>query len=257
MARRRQSTKSTPAKDARSMKNASSPSATSKSSKRTRDGAELDWDEKFDGFELEYVKLKAKANKKRKSDRQTTSTDNDWRSAPLHAEVTSENPYPETDLTDVHCKIKPAAYWESTQRYRKFTISDEEFQVGQTVFVQQDDDSGEASVRHWLAKILEVRAADASHVFLRVYWAYRPEDLPGGRQPHHGVNELIVSNHMDIIEAVTVVDSAEVVYWDDDPEASTRPTADQLFWRQSFDVNKPKSQQLSVSFAQSRVVFNH
>jgi hypothetical protein len=117
------------------------------------------------------------------------------------------------------------------------------------VFVRKSDEDmaqeGPDAIPHWLAKVLEVRAGDASHVYLRVFWAYRPEDLPGGRRPYHGGSELVVSNHMDIIEAVTVDAIADMVYWDDDPE-SMALTADQLFFRQSYDFTK-KTHQLSVS----------
>ncbi|KAE8832936.1 hypothetical protein HRS9122_08649 [Pyrenophora teres f. teres] len=127
----------------------------------------------------------------------------------------------------------------SVSRYRKFTINNEEFSVGQVVFVKKVEDEQDApdAIQHWLAKVLEVRAGDASHVYLRVFWAYRPEDLPGGRQPHHGSCELIISNHMDIIEALTVQASASVIYWNDDPDDLALP-ADQLFYRQSFDITK-------------------
>lgn len=57
----------------------------------------------------------------------------------------------------------------------------------------------------WVARILEIRAADEHHVYARVYWMYWPEELPvgtkdgnkyvSGRQPYHGHNELIASNH--------------------------------------------------------------
>jgi hypothetical protein len=50
---------------------------------------------------------------------------------------------------------------------------------------------------------------------------------------------------MDIIEALTVVDRAEVVYWNEDPD-SDWPLKDQLFWRQTFDIEKPKAKQFSV-----------
>jgi hypothetical protein len=109
------------------------------------------------------------------------------------------------------------------------------------------------SIKHWLAKVLEVRAGDASHVYLRVFWAYRPEDLPGGRKPYHGGGELIVSNHMDIIEALTVEASANVVYWNDDLDSMALPT-DQLFFRQSYDITK-KTNRLSVSIAISTTCF--
>jgi hypothetical protein len=130
-------------------------------------------------------------------------------------------------------------------------VNNEEFEVGQTVFVRKTEEEHvnetSDSIQHWLAKVLEVRAGDSSHVYLRVFWAYRPEDLPGGRQPYHGSSELIVSNHCDIIDACTVESAATVVHWDDDPDKMTSLASDQLFWRQSFDVNKPQKQRLSVS----------
>lgn len=58
---------------------------------------------------------------------------------------------------------------------------------------------------YWVARILEVRAADEHHVYARVFWMYSPDELPAntldgrkavaGRQPYHGANELIASNH--------------------------------------------------------------
>jgi hypothetical protein len=57
----------------------------------------------------------------------------------------------------------------------------------------------------WVARILEIRASDEHHVYARVYWMYWPDELPAGtqdgkklvqgRQPYHGLNELIASNH--------------------------------------------------------------
>lgn len=57
----------------------------------------------------------------------------------------------------------------------------------------------------WVARILEIRASDEHHVYARIYWMYSPDELPAGtidgkksvqgRQPYHGHNELIASNH--------------------------------------------------------------
>ena len=55
----------------------------------------------------------------------------------------------------------------------------------------------------WVAKVLEVRAKDNQHVYLRVFWLYWPDELPNGRQPYHGANEFIMSNAMDIVDAMT------------------------------------------------------
>jgi hypothetical protein len=64
--------------------------------------------------------------------------------------------------------------------------------------------TGESS-HFWIAYILEIRAVDENRVFARVYWMYWPDELPPGtfngkksirgRQPYHGRNELIASNH--------------------------------------------------------------
>ncbi|KAI4648722.1 uncharacterized protein J4E79_009793 [Alternaria viburni] len=168
--------------------------------------------------------------------------------APLDAETTQPNPYPKTQLPELHVKIKPALYWEAMRRYRRFTVNGEEFEVGQMIFVKKSEEDkiaeGPGTIEHWIAKVLEVRGGDPEHVFLRVYWAYRPEDIPGGRQAHHGDSELIVSNHMDIIDALSVDSSADVVYWDDDPESLDLKT-DQLFFRQSYDITKRANSQLS------------
>ncbi|SCV61335.1 uncharacterized protein FFFS_15904 [Fusarium fujikuroi] len=94
----------------------------------------------------------------------------------------------------------------------------------------------------WVARILEIRASDEAHVYARIYWMYRPEDLPlgtvdgdkktHGRQPYHGVNELIASNHMDIINVVSIEGLAAVDEW---IESDTNKVPEGLYWRQEFD----------------------
>lgn len=81
------------------------------------------------------------------------------------------------------------------------------------------------STDYWVAKILEVRALDEHHVYARVYWMYSPDELPAntldgkrvvsGRQPYHGQNELIASNHSE------------------SPALARRPPADALQWMSS------------------------
>src|SRR5256714_1160403 len=66
----------------------------------------------------------------------------------------------------------------------------------------------------WVAKVLEVRAKDDQHVYLRVFWLYWPDELPNKRQSYHGGNELIMSNAMDIVDAMTVAGPAAVTHWD-------------------------------------------
>lgn len=67
-------------------------------------------------------------------------------------------------------------------------------------------DPAEKPEKEWIARILEIRASDEHHVYARIYWMYSPDELPlgardannqlvSGRQPYHGQNELIASNH--------------------------------------------------------------
>ncbi|KAF7674910.1 hypothetical protein GT037_006673 [Alternaria burnsii] len=241
--------------DEKSAHTGSTPSASDATNPSTKK-RKIDWStvDSFPGFKVIGVDTKARKKPGQASTTQEKRNADNWEHhkypghlMPLDADIVQPNPFQGAPLGDLHVKISPARYWESTNRYRKFTINGEEFQVGQMVFVRKSEEDhveeGPNSIQHWLAKVLEVRAGDASHVYLRVFWAYRPEDLPGGRQPYHGRAELIISNHMDIIEAVTVESSAEVVHWNDDLD-SMALLADQLFFRQSYDITK-KTNRLS------------
>ena len=98
----------------------------------------------------------------------------------------------------------------------------------------------------WPAKVLEVRASDAQHVYLRVIYLYWPEELPMGRQDYHGKSEVIMSNYMEIMDAMTVACGVEdLKHWhegDDDDDHGP------LFFRQYFNFLTGK---LSVSHGDS------
>lgn len=124
----------------------------------------------------------------------------------------------------------------------------------------------------WVARILEIRASDEHHVYARVYWMYWPDELPAntldgkrhvtGRQPYHGHNELIASNHsrscarskehilgtltnlwrlVDIINVVSVTQQAIVNQVTDENDDQVQAA---LYWRQALDI---RTLELSVS----------
>ncbi|WQF90333.1 Putative BAH domain, P-loop containing nucleoside triphosphate hydrolase [Colletotrichum destructivum] len=105
------------------------------------------------------------------------------------------------------------------------------------------------SGENWVAFILEIRASDEYHVFARVYWMYWPEELPegtmdgerypAGRQSYHGRNELIASNHMDIINVARVTSPADVKQWNEENDEEIQEA---LYWRQALDY---RTKQLS------------
>ncbi|OJD28849.1 ebs-bah-phd domain-containing protein [Diplodia corticola] len=131
--------------------------------------------------------------------------------------------------------VEPAKWWDDTRRYRKFTIAGECFRLGDTVFVKPAENELEhGHLESWVAKVLEVRAASEQHVFLRIMWLYRPEDLPGGRRPYHGQNEVVASNRMQIIDALTVNGKTSLTHWTEE-DGDDVLDADQLYWRQTYD----------------------
>ena len=92
--------------------------------------------------------------------------------------------------------------------------------------------------------MVEVRAQNAWNVWVRIEWFYRPDELPGGRQPYHGKREVIKSPVQDIISAHTVAGHADVTHWEEMDDTKDAEGIDGLFWRQTFD---PFTKKLSVS----------
>lgn len=151
-----------------------------------------------------------------------------------------ESPFQGSNVGTVNYRIEPSHIWIGMKKYRKFTIQDISFHVGDFVLVKnldlEENETQDSS--YWVALVVEARASDALHVFLRVFWMYKPEELPGGRRSYHGAKELIASNHMDIIDAATVDDKASVIHWREDNERVELLDPLQYFWRQTFDINR-------------------
>lgn len=133
-------------------------------------------------------------------------------------------------------RISPAERWKKMRKYSKFIVGKKSFGVGDYVYIYHGDQLrgtqlDPALTGTWVAQVLEIRAADSYHVYLRLFWMYWPDELPGGRETYHGPYELIASNHMEIVDAMTVADKADVLHMEDD---SSTPTCD-LYWRQTLD----------------------
>ncbi|KAL5598897.1 uncharacterized protein BROUX77_005930 [Berkeleyomyces rouxiae] len=166
--------------------------------------------------------------------------------------------------------VEPRDKWYSMTRYQHFKLNSIEFRVGMFIWVANDQTAvmeagnveqqlaGPApnmakklSEYGWVGRILEIRAHDEDNVFVRLVWMYWPDELVPcrlvggsaggtadgsriiqGRQQYHGWSEMIASNHMDIINAMTVSARATVTHWkEDDLESHSC-----LYWRQALDV---------------------
>jgi hypothetical protein len=132
-------------------------------------------------------------------------------------------------------------------------VGSESITTGDFILVSHDinEDSTFDSFSDWKAEVLEVRALDVEHVYVRVSWLNRPEDLKGGRQDYHGKNELVPTNQMDVINAQAVNGTFELIHYDQlrDDNRRSGSGKDIYFWRQSFDFT---TRRLSV-----RLVANH
>jgi hypothetical protein len=147
--------------------------------------------------------------------------------------------------------VEPMKAWLSMTKYRKLYVSDlanssetsltmnstignQTHSCGDCVYVKPQDDSD----RDWKAQVHEVRAADEHHVFLRCSWLENPEDLPEeilSTPSYHGKFELVPSNKMDIIDALTVNGPLKIAYWEEANEDAEIPVHGEYYWRQTYN----------------------
>ncbi|KAF2176026.1 hypothetical protein K469DRAFT_38699 [Zopfia rhizophila CBS 207.26] len=195
----------------------------------------------FEGFTVTYDKHMSPDKRKQKRGKKRKFKEH--REDPEDENISiQENPFKGTSIPDTCFSVHPANMWRDTSWYTGFTIEDHTFCVEDYVYVKADEKENlapDAPIKEWVAKLLEVRAGDEQHVYLRVYWMYRPEDLPGGRQPYHGQNEVIASNDIQIINAMSVQAKANVKRWVEQDENGILDS-DQLFWRQTLHVSGKK-----------------
>lgn len=84
----------------------------------------------------------------------------------------------------------------------------------------------------WLGKILQIRASAPEKVLVLVAWLYWAYELPKGyHQPWFSETEVFPSNLMNIIEATTVSDRANIVYLDEREDKALYDGVEQTFQR--------------------------
>ncbi|RFN43451.1 hypothetical protein FIE12Z_12313 [Fusarium flagelliforme] len=218
-------------------------------------------------FKISYVPGPSRVDQERHKNekRKRDSRDDDKR---IQIQISPFSPigsFQSHDTMDMYYEIAPGKRWQDMTRYNSFVLNGNKYYNGSFVSVANEstvnlqkatsDGKGgcEKSNDKWVAHILEIRASDEHHVYARVYWMYWPDELPHGtiyrkkrvhgRQPYHGTNELIASNHMDIINVVSVTAPAIVNQWieSDDEEIEAA-----LYWRQAYDCRKPQLSSVDI-----------
>ncbi|KAF9879771.1 ebs-bah-phd domain-containing protein [Colletotrichum karsti] len=241
------------------------------SSARKRPRAEVE-DNKADcPFTITYAEPDSKSQKKSKRRRKQEPEEDDPKKSTKQLSPFSPsgdfNGKSAQDVLDLEYNVHPQKKWLDMTRYNSFVLNGTKYFSEGFIYVANDQTvqrqkaaaegvtDGDGPLKRsksdddWVARILEIRASDEHHVYARIYWMYWPEELPegtmegkrysGGRQPYHGHNELIASNHMDIINVVSVTLPANVKQWIEENDDEIQEA---LYWRQAFDC---RTQQLS------------
>ncbi|KIX02883.1 uncharacterized protein Z518_08826 [Rhinocladiella mackenziei CBS 650.93] len=150
--------------------------------------------------------------------------------------------------------VTPGKKWHNMTTFKNAKFKDPFvliYSKGQIVYVNRHspvpssppaDASEDERLRYdkenlWVGLISEFRAENQEKVYVRVFWLYWPEELPMGRQSYHGKGELVLSNHVDIIEAQTIACHAEISHWDENDD-SNKTVLQERYWRQTLDLNK-------------------
>ncbi|KAL8906136.1 MAG: hypothetical protein Q9171_006392 [Xanthocarpia ochracea] len=153
--------------------------------------------------------------------------------------------------------IQPEATWASLTRYHNFVLRGYKYSVHQFALIARfqalpkpqsplDTDAGICCP----ARILEIRARDAQNVYIRLYWLYMPSQLSSGRQQYHGRDELVATNHMEIVNAARTIEPFDVVDLRD-REETTEGLNLSGYFRQTYHV---LTKELSVSLFRPRPV---
>eukprot|EP01147_Barroeca_monosierra_P000151 gene151-3542_t len=94
----------------------------------------------------------------------------------------------------------------AAKEFNSFRLGKIKFHCDDTVLVK-----GATRSQEYIAKIVRVFANADAEVFIELQWYYLPEDIPGGRKPYHGTDEIIQSNHTDVLSARVVNDLCAVL----------------------------------------------
>ncbi|KAL2132849.1 hypothetical protein VTI74DRAFT_3223 [Chaetomium olivicolor] len=229
------------------------------SSARKRPRAEPEDNKAECPFSIKIVDPKDKEQKKKKRRRTETGEDDDAFPR-INLQLSPFEPcgkFKTHESMDLYYQVEPAKKWTDMTRYNSFVLNGTKYGSEGFIYVANDtsierqkavNNNEPLQLRRrshddWVARILEIRASDEHHVYARVYWMYWPDELPPGthdgkktiqgRQPYHGMSELIASNHMDIINVVSVTSQATVKQWFEENDEEVQNA---LYWRQAFDV---------------------
>lgn len=92
--------------------------------------------------------------------------------------------------------------------YKTFILMGHRFSVGNDIMVKSGKGDKGAD---FIARLDRIHTNKEGDVMLDARWYYRPEDTKGGRQPWHGADEIIESDHKDTYHVRCVNSMAKVL----------------------------------------------
>ncbi|KAG9246669.1 hypothetical protein BJ878DRAFT_416463 [Calycina marina] len=144
--------------------------------------------------------------------------------------------------------VTPWKDWSGMKSYNNFIIQGETYKKNHYVYVRGHQTP--KNIAHdndkdfWVAKILQVRAANAQNVYALVSWMYWREELPppsvkmpdmaypnSGQRKYHGKHELIASNYMEVLDVLSFAGKADVYHWQEEDDQ----LHSKLYWRQTLN----------------------
>ncbi|KIX99022.1 uncharacterized protein Z520_05483 [Fonsecaea multimorphosa CBS 102226] len=187
-----------------------------------------------------------------------------WRTLGEDADVSLFQDFPlRLSQLSIDFALIPGSKWDQLTRFKNARFKETHevtYTAGQFVYVNRhmppppappENASSAEKLKYdkenlWVGVVSEFKALDRETVYVRLFWLYWPEELPMGRQPYHGRKELVMSNQVDIIEAQALTWGAEVSYWDESDD-SNKTELGERYWRQTYDINKGRTNPRALS----------
>lgn len=167
-----------------------------------------------------------------------------------HEDVFYDKDTPTDESMSMMFTVEPGTRWEGLKPYKKMKYQDIEFQIGDYIYVNRQTSPPEPPAdsasddemldfrkeNMWVGRIQQVKALEAAEVFVRVFWLYWPNELPSGQRPYHGKQEMVMSNHADIIDATTISGQAHVSFWDENDDSDLdRSVLKEVYYRSTLN----------------------
>ncbi|KXS20229.1 hypothetical protein M427DRAFT_52475 [Gonapodya prolifera JEL478] len=136
------------------------------------------------------------------------------------------------DQSNIPFKLTPPADAELFD-YKSIILDNHEYKLRDNLAIE----STGTEPHH--GELLRIQATknDRRNVYLTVRWFYRPDEIDGGKRPHHGHKELLrCVDHTDRVHVASVIGPSHIVHLVAGAESNL--TGQGLYWREEYSAMK-------------------